>query len=538
MKKVLVTAQIIFLLNVINPYLAQATFPGENIIFGKRGQSNEQNNKTLMKIFNLAAKKNYQQALTLIEQKVQTLTKTATLHVMKGLILNETGEYLLANRALNVGLSIEARHPGIQYGLCSIYRNLGMSEPSLQACKIAEEMHIRSPEAHYEYAQTLIATGEMELANKSLSFAAKLDTNNVQYHYQRGMNFYYLNQYEAAEKTFLKALSIDTTDVDSAYQLAYIYAAQKKTTLANQQIKKVLQIKKKHPKIKSAKLLLEYVKKNALDKLPLKIIPHDYHVGRSKSYYRSGDYGLALIEIETAAKLKPRNLQTKEILIGLTSFLLRINSTENAIKEMILIAGEDAILTAKSYQELGDIEVLRGNLTKARSYYEQVLKLSDPNGIARRTLEELPKKIVPGTVPLQTTEVFINPNAALNRKGELFAQYKMYKRAIAMYSLASRIRPNHLPTMLNTAMVYYNSENYGKAISILERLLLSHPNHENILTHRILLAQAYVKSNNRGKALKNIAIAIKMNPTAKTSIRNNPVFESLNEISEYKKLTE
>ena len=59
---------------------------------------------------------------------------------------------------------------------------------------------------------------------------------------------------------------------------------------------------------------------------------------------------------------------------------------------MISIAGENAILTAKSYQELGDIEVLRGNLTKARSYYGQVLKLSDPNGIARRTLEELPKK--------------------------------------------------------------------------------------------------------------------------------------------------
>ena len=56
MKKVLVTAQIIFLLNVINPYLAQATFPGENIIFGNSGQSNEQNNKTLMKIFNLATK--------------------------------------------------------------------------------------------------------------------------------------------------------------------------------------------------------------------------------------------------------------------------------------------------------------------------------------------------------------------------------------------------------------------------------------------------------------------------------------------------
>ena len=104
-----------------------------------------------------------------------------------------------------------------------------MSHLSLHACRIAQEIHRLSPEAHYEHAQILIATGEMKLANKSLSTAAELDPNNAQYHYQRGMNFYYLNQYEAAENAFLKALSIDTTDVDSAYQLAYIYAAQKKS---------------------------------------------------------------------------------------------------------------------------------------------------------------------------------------------------------------------------------------------------------------------------------------------------------------------
>jgi tetratricopeptide (TPR) repeat protein len=413
-----------------------------------------------------------------------------------------------------------------------------MSNLSLQACRVAEEMHRLSPEAHYEYAQTLIATGEMKLANKSLSAAAELNPNNTQYHYQRGMNFYYLNQYDAAENSFLKALSIDLNDVDSSYQLAYIYAAQKKETFAKQQIEKVLQIQKEHPKIQSAKLLLEYVRENALDKLPLKIIPHDYHVGRSKSHYKSGNFGLALIEIETAAKLKPNNLQTKEILIGLSGFLLRINMTEKAVKQMISIAGETAIITAKGYQELGDIEVLKGNLPEARTYYEKVLKLSDPNGIARQTLDELPEQVTPNTTPLQQTEIFIHPSIALNRKGELFAQYKMYKRAIAIYSLASRIRPNHLPTMLNTATAYYNSENFGKSISILERLLLSHPNHENILVHRILLAQAYVKSNNRGKSLKNIAIAIKINPAVKTSIRANPAFEILRDMNEYKKLTQ
>ena len=538
MKKASIATLLILLLSATNPFQAQATFPGKNIVFWDLGQSDEQKNNDLVEAYDLAKKNNYEQAIKIIEQKIQTSPKLTPLHVMKGLILNEMRMYIPATRALNDAQMIEGRHPGIHYGFCEVYRNLGMSDLSLQACRVAEEMHRLSPEAHYEYAQTLIATGEMKLANKSLSAAAELNPNNTQYHYQRGMNFYYLNQYDAAENSFLKALSIDVNDVDSSYQLAYIYAARKKENLAKQQIEKVLQIQKEHPKIQSAKLLLEYVRKNALDKLPLKIIPHDYHVGRSKSHYKSGNFGLALIEIETAAKLKPNNLQTKEILIGLSGFLLRINMTEKAVKQMISIAGETDIITAKGYQELGDIEVLKGNLPEARTYYEKVLKLSDPNGIARQTLEELPEQVAPNTTPLQQTEVFIHPSIALNRKGELFAQYKMYKRAIAIYSLASRIRPNHLPTILNTATVYYNSENFGKSISILERLLLSHPNHENILVHRILLAQAYVKSNNRGKSLKNIAIAIKINPAVKTSIRANPAFEILRDMNEYKKLTQ
>ena len=55
---------------------------------------------------------------------------------------------------------------------------------------------------------------------------------------------------------------------------------------------------------------------------------------------------------------------------------------------------------------------------------------------------------------------------------------------------------------------------------------------------RILLAQAYVKKNNRGKGLKNIAIAIKLNPAIKKSIKANPAFESLKNIDEYKKMVQ
>ncbi|MBJ79370.1 MAG: hypothetical protein CMH80_06630 [Nitrospinae bacterium] len=536
MKRVSITILLALLISAANPFQVHATFPSKSIVFWDLGQSDEKKDKELMKAYDLATQKEYGQALAIIEQKMQKSPKQATLYVMKGLILNETRMYMQAIRALNESQMMEARHPGVHYGFCEVYRNLGMADLSLQACRVAEEIHIHLPESHYEYAQILKATGDMKGANQSLATAAELDPNNAQYHHERGMNFYYLNQYDDAEKSFQKALTIDPTDVDSGYQLAYIYAASKKADLAKNQIEKILKIRKEHPKLESAKILMKYIENNALDKLPLEIIPHKYHVGRSKSLYKSGQYGLALIEIETAAKLKPNDLKVKEIQIGLTGFLLRVDKTEKVVKEMIALAGEDSVIAAKGYQELGDIEVVRGHLPLARSFYEKALKLSDPNGVARQTLDELPEKAGPSTGPLPEAEFFIEPSEALNRKGEIFAQYKMYKRAIAMYSLVLRIKPQHLPSMLNTATTYYNSTNYGKAISILERLLISHPQHDDIITHHILLAQAYVKSGNRGKGLKNIDIAIKLNPKVKDIIKANPEFEPLRNMDEYKNL--
>ncbi len=537
MKRVSITILLALLMSATIPFPAQATFPDKSVVFWDLGQSDEKKDKELMKAYDLATQKEYEQALEIIEKKMQASPRQATLHVMKGLIFNEMRKYLPAIKSLNESQMMEARHPGVHYGFCEVYRNLGMSKLSLQACRVAEEIHIHLPEAHYEYAQILKATGDMKYANKALATAAELDPDNAQYHHERGMNFYYLNQYDDAEKSFQKALEIDPTDVDSGYQLAYIYAARKKADPAKKQIEKILKIRKEHPKLQSAKILLEYVENNALDKLPLEIVPYKYHVGRSKSLYKSGQYGLALIEIETAARLKPNDIKIKEILAGLTGFLLRVDKTEKVIKEMISLAGEKSVIAAKGYQELGDIEIVRGNLTQARSFYEKALKLSDPNGIARQTLDELPEKVELNTRPLPKTEFFIEPSEALNRKGEIFAQYKMHKRAISMYSLALRINPHHLPSMLNTATTYYNSTNYGKAISILERLLISHPQHENILSHHILLAQAYVKSGNRGKGLKNIAIAIKLNPAVKKLIRANPEFEPLKDIDEFQGLT-
>ncbi|KMP10431.1 hypothetical protein UZ36_07640 [Candidatus Nitromaritima sp. SCGC AAA799-C22] len=536
MKKVFTLAVLAFLITTANPYRANATFPGESIVFWDSALSDEKKDPEIMQAFKLAGEKKYAQALKILNEKIEKSPKHTTLHVMKGLVLNEMEIYDQARLSLNAAQMIEGRHPGIHYGFCEVYRNMGVSDLAERACRVAEEIHIRSPEAHYEYAQILAATGQMMQAIRSLASAAELDPKNPKYHYERGMNFYYLNQYDEAEKSFQKALSLDPAHVDSGYQLAYLYAARKKSGLAKQQIERVLATGKEHPKVQSAKLLLEYVNKNALDKLPLKIVPHEYHVGRSKSLYQAGQYGLALIEIETAARLKPDDLKIGEVLIGLTGFLLRLDKTEKAVKNLIRVAGETDILTAKGYQVLGDVEVMRSHLSEARKYYEKALNLNDPNGIARQSLNELPEKADPGTAPLGLDELFVHPVEALNRKGEIFAQYKMFKRATSMYALVLRMKPNHLPALLNTATAYYHSGDYDRTISILERLLLSHPNHKDIISHRILLAQAYVKNEDHGKGLQNIEIAIKLNPAVKKAIQTNPAFDSIRKMKEYKQM--
>jgi len=90
--------------------------------------------------------------------------------------------------------------------------------------------------------------------------------------------------------------------------------------------------------------------------------------------------------------------------------------------------------------------------------------------------------------------------------------------------------------MLNTATAYFNSDNNGRTISILERLLVTHPNHDHILSHRFLLAKAYVKHGDLKGGLKNLQWIVDKNPAIKTQIQSDPVFKTLKENKEFKKI--
>ena len=506
---------------------AGATFPGIEIAlwdphFAKEDRSDPQ----YLRILELARNRQYAEALKIAEQLIAERPEKGTPPILKGFLLYEMKRYREAFFSLQKGRSIQHRHPAIHYGLCQMYRHLGHVELSDRACTIAVNQHPEQPEAHYERALTLAAQGKMEDANRELAEAARLDPENPEYPYQEGLNWNYLNRPDQARKAFEKALALDPGHLGAGYQLGYLLATQNQTEQAENYLNRVYDTRRDDPQVEAARLLLEYLKKHGSAPLPTRVVPARYHLSRSQKLYQEGDYGLALFEIQTAARLAPDNLATQQILVGLASLLIRLDVAQQAVNHLIQITAEQPQLQAKAYQELGDLKLLQGDLAAARQAYRKAVELGDPDQLAQVSLEELPP---PGRVkPFHhSDEWLLDPSEALNRKGEAFAHYGMFKRALALYGLALRLNPQNLESKLNTATAYYNSGQYNRAVALLEKILITHPNHPHLFSHRVLLARAYARKKDFKEAARNLELASRIKPEAVRALKSDPVFQAL-----------
>ena len=506
----------------------EARFPDMDITLWDSHQAKEdRKNPAYLEIHKLIKEKQYDAAMTLIDRAHQQTPEKGTPLILKSLLLYEMKRYKESYTILQQGRNIQRRHPAIPFAHCRLYRIMGNVELSDQACKIAVYQHPNNKDSHYQFAQTLAGMGYMELANKELARAADLDASNAIYHFERGMNFFYLNDLNEAEQSFLKALSLNPDDLESGYQLGYLYALQKKFKKAETHLSRIWQTRQDHPKVEAARGLIELIKKGDTEKLPAHVNHHSYHLNRSRSLYQSGKYGLSLFEIQTAARLKPNDKATQQIVVAISSLLLRLDLTEKSVKQLIASHPDDKILQAKGLQELGDMKVMRGQLDQAKEYYKKSEAMGDPDGLAKTSLSELPPQTSDTRPALDSTEPFFDPAIALNRKGEVFAHYGMYQRALALYSLALRVHPGHLMSKLNMAAAYYNMGTPHKTITLLERTLISHPDHEHILSHRALLARAYAQKGNREGAIENLELIRKAKPSILRALRSDPAFKSL-----------
>ena len=99
-----------------------------------------------------------------------------------------------------------------------------------------------------------------------------------------------------------------------------------------------------------------------------------------------------------------------------------------------------------------------------------------------------------------------------------------------------RMEPSNLTTLLNMATVNFKREKYNRAVSILERILVIHPNHRNMLAHRLLLARSYVMKGDLGSGMKNVDMAIKIDAKSKQMIISDPVFKKLQGLQGFQNL--
>jgi tetratricopeptide (TPR) repeat protein len=507
---------------------AEARFPGMDITLWDAHQAKEdRKNSDYIDFHKLVEEKKYDIAMQLIDRAHQQNPQKGTPLILKSLLLYELDRYKESYSILQEGRKIQPRHPAIPFAHCRLYRMMGKVALAEQACKISVYQHKDNADAHYEFAQTLTGMGYMDLANKELKQAAALDTTNAIYHFERGMNSFYLNDLERAEQSFLKALSLNPEDFESGYQLGFLYALQKKFKQAEKHLNHIWQTRKDHPKVEAARALIELIKKGDTDKLPAVVDHHNHHLNKSRTLYQSGKYGLSLFEIQTAARLKPNDKATHQIMVAIASLLLRLDLTDKSVKQLIDTHPNDKVLQAKGYQELGDMRVMRGQLDQARDFYIKSQSMGDPDGLAKISLTEIPPQTKDTQPALDFTEPFFDPTEALNRKGEVFAHYGMYQRALALYSLALRNHPGHLMSKLNMAAVYYKMGTPHKSITLLERTLISNPNHEHILSHRVLLAKAYAQKGNQEKALDNLNLVKKIKPSILRALRGDPAFKDL-----------
>ncbi|NIW57589.1 MAG: tetratricopeptide repeat protein, partial [Nitrospinaceae bacterium] len=527
-RKVLILGVTLFWGLALFVQITEARYPEMDITLWDEHQAkDDRKNPDYIKFHELVGQKNYDEALRLVDQIIQKTPHKGTPLILKALLLSELKQHRKAYLVLQKGRKIQRRHPAMQYANCRIYRDLGNVELSDRACKIVVHQHPKSRDAHYEYAQTLAAQGHMKAANEQLALAAERDPSNSLYHYEQGMNWFYLNDLQQAEQSFLKALALNPDDLNSGYQLGYLYAVKKDVEKAEKHLNHVWQTRRNHPKVEASRQLIELIKKGAAGKLPAKTDPHKYHLARSQSLYQSGEYGLALVEIQTAARLKPRDKPTQQVMVALASLLLRLKLTEKTVRHLLSFTQDDKILQAKGYQELGDIAVMRGKLNEAREFYRKSQSLGDPDGLAKISLAELPPRPQETQRVLDSSDMRINPAETLNLKGEVFANYGMYQRALALYSMALRQNPGHLMSKLNMAMAHYKKGEPRKTITLLERILVNHPNHEHILSHRALLAKAYARKGDRESAITNLKIIQKIKPSLLRVLRNDPVFKIL-----------
>jgi type IV pilus biogenesis/stability protein PilW len=399
-------------------------------------------------------KGDFDQAEVFFKKVIELNPEHSDVYNHLGLIQYHRGEWDLALKEFRISLEL-FEYAEVYYNVSLVYQKKGNMEEAIKAIKKAIEM---DP----DYAEAWNQLGNLYLENKDLQEAAQqfekaidLDPEHVTAHNNLGLIYTQRGLIEEAIKQFNEAARLDPNSAEAHNNLGSLYT--------------------NHGRFDQAKLHL----KRALE------IRSDY----------------------------------KKAMINLGMLHLRLHDLEKAEDLFQKVIDMDSSFT-EAYIQLGYLYMLKQEFDKALLSFKQMMRFTPEDPKAHYYLGKAYQALGKTEEAIETWQkaLDLQPNLAGAHLdlGNVYFEMGDFQRAQEEWGIALAGRPIDIPThLVNMGMVYFQSEQYEKAVLAWQKASELKPNDSNLHYN---LALAYFKQSQYRAADVELNECLRIQPGSQNAL--------------------
>lgn len=182
------------------------------LLFG----GNTMNDNQLME---LIKNKNYEEALKLLFEAIESDPKEVTHYINVGTILFDTGKLEEAERFFQKAITVNPEHGGAYYGLANIYYNAERFDEAVKLYQKAVANELQDADTYYMLGMSFVNLGDMNSALPYLMRAHELNNMDTEIAFQYGLVMCQLSMYRDAVNMLQRVMDQDANHADALYNL-------------------------------------------------------------------------------------------------------------------------------------------------------------------------------------------------------------------------------------------------------------------------------------------------------------------------------
>jgi len=246
-------------------------------------------------------------------------------------------------------------------------------------------------------------------------------------------------QTQEAISQYHQALQINPSYHDALFNLGLAYQGSGRLEDARRYLEKALKVDSSHP---------------------------DAHAALGSVLADMGLKEEAVHHLQESLRLNPTSA---EALTAMGNILLRAGRFDEAAKHYSLVLQRHPD-KPEVLNNLGTAFVGRGDMEQAVSYFEEALRISPDFPDARQNLERARALLHEGEQSLKALlddlEKRPRDPELLTRVGDHYARHGKAQEALARYSDALSVRPDHVPALFGKALVMVSKQDYEDALEV------------------------------------------------------------------------